>query len=45
MVADALSQKGPGQIHGIRLIVRELADDMTRAGIELLVGQLANITL
>ena len=29
----------------MRLIARELADDMTRAGIELLVGQLANITL
>ena len=45
VVADALSRKGPGQIHGMRLIARELADDMTRAGIELLVGQLANITL
>ena len=29
----------------MRLIARELADDMTRAGIELLVGHLANITL
>ena len=45
VVADALSRKGPGKIHGMRLIARELADDMTRAGIELLVGQLANITL
>ena len=45
MVADALSRKGPRQIHDIRLIARALADDMTRAGIELLVGQLANITL
>ena len=38
MVADALSRKGPGQICGMRLIARELADDMTRVGIELLVG-------
>ena len=45
VVADALSRKGLRQIHGMRLIARELADDMTRAGIELLVGQLANITL
>ena len=45
VVADALSRKGPGQIYSARVIARELADDMTRAGIELLVGQLANITL
>ena len=45
VVADALSRKGPSQIYGMRLIARELANDMTRARIELLVGQLANITL
>ena len=45
VVADALSQKGLGQIHGMRLLARKSVDDMTRAGIELLVGQLANITL
>ena len=44
-VADALSRKGPGQVYGSRLMAREVADDMTRAGIELLTGQLSNITL
>ena len=44
-VADALSRKGPGQVYGSRLMAREVADDMTRAGIELLTGQLSNIML
>ena len=44
VVADALSRRGPGQLYSVRQISRELAEDMTRAGIELVVGQLANIT-
>ena len=45
VVADALSQKGPGQLYSSTQISRELADEMVRARIELVVGQLANITL
>ena len=45
VVADALSRKGPGQVSALRPIPRELANEMTKAGIELLVGQLANISL
>ena len=45
VVADALSREGPGQVSTLRPISRELANEMTRAGIELLVGQLANISL
>ena len=45
VVADALSRKGPGQASALRPISRELANEMTKAGIELLVGQLANISL
>ena len=45
VVVDALSRKGLGQLYNARQIFRELVDDMTRAGIELVAGQLANITL
>ena len=45
MVADALSQKGPRKLFSSRQISDKLAEEMTRAGIELVVGQLANITL
>ena len=38
VVADALSRKGLGQLYSARQISRELADDMTRAGIEVVVG-------
>ena len=45
VVADALNRRGPGQLYSVRQISRELVEDMTRAGIELVVGQLANIAL
>ena len=40
-----MSQRGPGQLYSSTQISRELADEMVRAGIELVVGRLANITL
>ena len=45
VVADALSRRGPGQLYSSTQISRELADEMVRAGIELVIGRLANITL
>ena len=45
VVADALSWRGPGQLYSSTQILRELADEMVRAKIELVVGRLANITL
>ena len=45
VVADALSRRGPGQLYSSRQISDRLASEMTRAGIELVVGRLANITL
>ena len=45
VVADALSRRGPGQVNSLIEISRPLAAEMDRAGIEFLVGRLANITL
>ncbi|XP_060972249.1 uncharacterized protein LOC133038183 [Cannabis sativa] len=45
VVADALSRKGQSQINTVKQISQQLANEMTRAMIELVVGQLANITL
>ena len=45
VVADALSRRGPGQVNSLIEISRPLAVEMDRAGIEFLVGRLANITL
>ena len=45
VVADALSRRGPGQLYSSVQISRKLADEMVSAGIELVVGRLANITL
>ena len=45
VVADALSRRGSSQLFSARQIAGELAADMVRAGIELVVGKLANITL
>ena len=45
VVADALSRRGSGQLFSSVQISRELADEMTRARIELVVGRLANVTL
>ena len=45
VVADALSRRGPGQVNSLIEISKPLAVEMDRAGIEFLVGQLANITL
>ena len=45
VVADALSRRGPCQLYSSVQISRELADEMVKAGIELVVGRLANVTL
>ena len=45
VVADALSRKGQSQLSTVKQISQQLANEMTRAQIELVVGQLANITL
>ena len=45
VVADALSRRGPGQVNSLIEIAGPLAAEMDRAGIEFLVGRLANITL
>ena len=45
MVADALSRRGSNHLYSTRQITNELTADMVRAGIELIVGKLANITL
>ena len=45
VVADALSRRGSGQLFSSTQISRELADEMARARIELVVGKLDNITL
>ena len=45
VVADALSRRGPGQVNSLIEISGPLAAEMDRAGIEFLVGRLANITL
>ncbi|XP_060965647.1 uncharacterized protein LOC133034558 [Cannabis sativa] len=43
--ADALSRKGLGQVCELKKTLTKLAEDMTRAGIEFVIGKLANITL
>ena len=45
VVADALSHRGPVQLHSMRLMAKEIAEDMVRSEIELVVGWLSNITL
>ena len=45
VVADALSHRGPGQLHSMRPMAKEIAEDMVRLKIELVIGRLSNITL
>ena len=45
VVADALSRRGPGQLHSMRLMAKEIVEDMIRSEIELVIGRLSNITL
>ena len=45
VVADALSRKGQSQLSAMKQISQQVATEMTRAQIELVVGKLANITL
>lgn len=45
VVADALSRRGPSRVGCMRPMVPELAAELSRADIELVVGRLANITL
>lgn len=45
VVVDALSHRGPGQLYSMRQMAPELAADMVRSEIELVVGGLTNITL
>ena len=45
MVADALSRRGSNHLYSTRYITSKLTADMVRAGIELIVGKLANIAL
>ncbi|KAM6562829.1 hypothetical protein CsatB_022827 [Cannabis sativa] len=45
VVADALSRRGPGLVSTLQGVSRELVEDMERAGIEFITGQLAKVTL
>ena len=45
VVDDALSRRGPSRVGCMRPMVPELAAELSRANIELVVGRLANITL
>ena len=45
MVDDALSRRGPDQLHSMRPMAKEIAEDMVRYEIELVIGRLSNITL
>ncbi|XP_062100908.1 uncharacterized protein LOC133806838 [Humulus lupulus] len=45
VMVDSLSQRGLGKLFSSKQIFERLAEDMTRARIELVVVQLANITI
>ncbi|XP_060968358.1 uncharacterized protein LOC133035934 [Cannabis sativa] len=45
VIADALSRRGPGIVSTLQGVSRELVEDMERAGIEFITGQLAMVTL
>ena len=45
VVADALSRRGPGHLHSLRPMTKEIAEVMVRSEIELVIGRLSNITL
>ena len=43
VVADALGRRGPGQLHSMRPMAKEIAEDMVRSEIELVVGRFARL--
>ena len=45
VVADALSRRGPGMVSSLQGVLRKILEDMERAGIELITGQLSKVTL
>ena len=45
VVADALSRRGPDRLNCLRQMASELATELTRSDIELVIGRLANISL
>ena len=45
VVADALSRKGPDRLSCLRSMAPELATELTRSEIELVIGGLPNISL
>ena len=45
VVADALTHRGPDRLNCLRQMALELATELTRSGIELVIGRLANISL
>ena len=45
VVADALSRRGPDRLGCMRQMAPQLAEELTRSDIELVIGRLANISL
>ena len=45
VVGDALSRRGPDRLNCLRQMASELATELTRSDIELVIGRLANISL
>ena len=46
VVADALSRRGPGQLHSMRPMAKEIAEDMVQSEIELVVSSvIPSVTL
>ena len=45
VVAYALSRRGPDRLNCLRQMASELATELTRSDIELVIGRLANISL
>ena len=45
VVADALSRRGPRMVSSLQGVSRKILEDMERAGIELVTGQLSKVTL
>ena len=45
VVAEALSRRGPGMVSSLQGVSGKILEDMERAGIELITGKIANVTL
>ena len=45
VVADALSRRGLGMVSSLQGVSRKILEEMERAGIELITGKLAKVTL